>query len=116
MKLRTLASSPLQGVSHDPQILKRVLLRAGEVPHLTQFAQAPIAPGQHTAPHAHPDMYEIFWIEEGRGTLNLDGVEHPLLPGTCVVVEPGEVHELCNTGLQPLVVTYFGVAVLRARS
>lgn len=99
----------MEGVSHDPQIRKQVLLRAGEVPNLTQFAQARLAPGERTQPHAHADMYEVFWVEAGSGTLLVDGAPHSLGPGACAVVEPGETHEWIGTGPEELVLTYFGL-------
>ena len=67
-------------------ILKRVLLRNGEVPNVTQFAQARFAPGQVAGAHAHADMAEVFLVEAGSGTIVVDDVAHPLRPGTCVAV------------------------------
>jgi len=46
----------------------------------------------------------------------VDGVNVDLVPGSCVVVETGEGHELANTGEDDLVVTYFGVAPDRGRT
>jgi quercetin dioxygenase-like cupin family protein len=96
-------------VVHNPAIAKRVMLRAGEVPHLTQFAQARLAPGQVAPGHAHADMWEIFFAAEGEGELEIDGAVHRLPAGTCIAVEPGETHELRNPGEAELVVLYLGV-------
>ncbi|MBC6435840.1 cupin domain-containing protein, partial [Nostoc sp. HG1] len=41
----------------------------------------------------------------------IDGTEYPLLPGNCVAIEPGEVHEVVNSGSTELVLTYFGLRV-----
>jgi hypothetical protein len=38
MKRAALDELPQLGVSHDPQIAKRVLLNRGDVPHLTSFS------------------------------------------------------------------------------
>lgn len=40
---------PEESVSHNPEIKKKVMLRYGDLPHLTNFSQARFAPGQ-TAP------------------------------------------------------------------
>src|SRR5919204_1251475 len=109
MKTRSLGAIPVEGVSHNPGIAKRVLLRKGELPHLTQFAQARFAPGQVAFAHAHADMYEVFFVESGVGRITVDGCAHHLEAGSCVVVEPGETHELANIGAMELVVTYFGL-------
>ncbi|HEX2187742.1 MAG TPA: cupin domain-containing protein [Longimicrobiaceae bacterium] len=45
----------------------------------------------------------------GRGELRVDCEPHPLEPGVCAVVEPGERHELACTGAEELVLLYFGV-------
>jgi mannose-6-phosphate isomerase-like protein (cupin superfamily) len=86
------------------------MLKKGELPHLTQFAQARLAPGQVAGTHAHADMYEVFFVESGVGRMTIDGRAHHLEVGSCVAVEPGEVHELENVGSAELVVTYFGIA------
>lgn len=107
MKLRSLAAAPEEGVSHDPAIAKRVLLRGGEVPHLAQLARTRLSPGQSTSPHAHADMHEVFLVQSGAGELVVDGAVHPLTPGTCAVVEPGEEHVLRCTGPEALELLYF---------
>lgn len=111
MKIITLSDIPAQGVSHDPEIQKRVMLRYGDLPHLTNFSQARFAPGQQVTPHKHADMSEVFLVESGEGTIWIDTVAYPLTAGTCVAVEAGEMHKLANTGQADLVLTYFGVLV-----
>jgi quercetin dioxygenase-like cupin family protein len=110
MKHLHLSSLPAEGVSHNPEIGKRVMLRLGDVPHLTNFSQSRFGPGQRATAHSHVDMYEVFFVEEGEGTIVIDGAEYPLAPGVCAMVEPGEVHELRNHGPGELVLTYFGIA------
>lgn len=111
MKIVSLQEIPAQGVSHDPEIQKQVMLRYGDLPHLTNFSQARFAPGQQVTPHTHADMSEVFLVESGEGTIWIDNVGHLLTAGTCVAVEAGELHELQNTGQTDLVLTYFGIVV-----
>lgn len=111
MKLVSLADTPLERVSHNPAVTKRVLLRGSDLPHLVQFAQATFPPGESAPAHSHADMVEIFFVEAGQGQITVDGAPYPLEPGSCAVVEPGEAHELANTGVEPWVVTYFGLVV-----
>ena len=73
------------------------------------FSQARFAPGQGTIAHTHTDMWETYLVESGEGVMQIDGVEVKLAIGTCIAVEPGEVHEVINTGFTELVLTYFGV-------
>lgn len=109
MKQAALTELPIESVSHNRAIQKQVMLRAGDLPHLTNFSQARFAPGQVAAAHQHSNMYEVFFVEAGQGTIAIDGIPHPLLPGVCVAVEPGETHEVSNTGDAELVLTYFGL-------
>jgi quercetin dioxygenase-like cupin family protein len=111
MKLTSLNDIPQEAVSHNPEIKKKVMLRLGDLPHLTNFSQARFAPGQTASAHAHEDMCEVFFVESGMGEIRIDGTTYPLHPGSCVAVEPGEVHEVVNNGATELVLTYFGLRV-----
>lgn len=113
MKLTSLSTVSEEAVSHNPEIKKRVMLRKGELPHLTNFSQARFAPGQVAIAHAHEDMCEVFFVESGEGTIYIDGNPYPLMPGTCVAVEVGETHEVVNSGREELVLTYFGLRAPR---
>lgn len=109
MRAVRLDELPEEGVSHDPELRKRVLLRRGAVPHLTAFSRAVLRPGQAVTAHAHADMHEVFWVETGRGEARVGGRALPLEPGICLLVEPGEEHALACTGPDDLVLLYFGV-------
>jgi quercetin dioxygenase-like cupin family protein len=111
MKRIALNDLPEESVSHNPAIKKKVMLRLGDLPHLTNFSQARFAPGQVAAAHAHADMCEVFFVEAGRGIIRVDQQEYALTTGTCIAVEPGEQHEVHNTGSEELVLTYFGLRV-----
>jgi mannose-6-phosphate isomerase-like protein (cupin superfamily) len=112
MKLSSLAQLPESQVSHNPEIRKKVMLRSGDLPHLTNFSQARFAPGQISSAHAHADMCEVFFVEAGIGTIAVNGTLYPLTVGTCVAVEATEIHEIINTGDGELVLTYFGLLVM----
>ena len=101
MYLSSLTNLPREPVSHNPAIEKRVLLRAGMLPPVMQFAEARFAPGQVAPAHAHADMAEVFLVTSGAGTITIDGRAYALATGACVAIEPGEVHELADTGMEP---------------
>lgn len=109
MKVTSLSAATPEPVSHDAAILKRVLLRRGDVPRLTQYARARFAPGQTAAAHAHADMHEVFLVESGLARFTVDGVARELAPGGCIAIAPGEHHEVANIGEEELVLTYFGI-------
>jgi quercetin dioxygenase-like cupin family protein len=109
MKKSSLQQLPTTAVSHNPAIRKKVMLQKGDVPQLTNFSQAHFPPGELAAAHAHPDMYEVFFVEAGQGEMWVNGEAHALTPGVCITIEPGETHEVQNTGDTTLVLTYFGI-------
>ncbi|MDD9966403.1 MAG: cupin domain-containing protein [Myxococcales bacterium] len=104
--LKSLPDEPVHGAD---TIRKRVMLRAGQVGAITQFAQATFPPGTEVQPHVHEDMSEVYLVERGRGLLRVDSRELSIEAGSCVTVHPGERHSLQNVGEGPLVITYFGV-------
>lgn len=81
MKFVSLSKLAEESVSHNPEIKKKVMLRGGELPHLTNFSQANFAPGQTAPAHAHKDMWEVFFVESGSGVIRIDTREYPLLRG-----------------------------------
>jgi len=87
------------------------MLEKDDVPHLLMFSQARFDPGQIAGAHCHEKMSEVFFVQSGHGQIRIDGKILQLEPGLCVVAEPGESHEIENTGSSELVLTYFGIMV-----
>ena len=109
MIIRDLETTPEEPVSHDPAIMKRVLLRKGEVANVMQVAEATFLPGQIVRAHAHVDMSELFLCRAGTGLVSVRDAVHALRPGIFVGCQPGESHEIENTGSTPLVLLVVGV-------
>ena len=109
MKIGLLEKIAGEDTSHTSKIKKKVILRVGEVPHITQFAQARFPPGKVAEEHSHEDMYEIFLVEKGEGKIRINGIDYPLKEGSYVVVEPRETHEVTSNG--ELILTYFGIKI-----
>jgi len=97
------------GTSHDPAIKKSVLFRNGEIPHVTQVAQAVFLPGQHVKAHSHETMYELFICSQGEGRVILNNQEHQFHEGDFILCEPNDTHEVINDGQIDLVMTVFGI-------
>ena len=57
-----------------------------------------IAPGGHVREHQHGANEELLFFFEGRGRAVVDGVEHPVQPGTTVYVGPWCRHTFINDG------------------
>ena len=54
-------------------------------------------------------MFEVFFVEAGAGLITIAGAAHHLEHGVCILIEPGERHEIVNTGGSDLVLNYFGI-------
>ncbi len=63
--------------------------------------KAEIPPGWHTGVHRHGE--EAIYIERGEGCLLLDGARYDFRPGTVLHIPYRSVHQLVNTGSEPVV-------------
>ena len=111
MKLIRINELPEKGVSHNARIRKREIVANGELGAVVNYARAIFPPGEKAGSHLHNDMAEVFTVESGCGEIRIDEVAYVLAAGIVVVVEPGEVHEIVNTGGSNLVVSYFSVLI-----
>ena len=102
---------PVEKNVHNPQISKRVMIKNGQIPNLTNFSQGVFPPGELAPKHSHQDMYEVFLVERGSGTIKINDQPHRVEAGTCLTAEPGDAHEVINSGNEELVVTYFGIEI-----
>ncbi|KAG0334268.1 hypothetical protein BG004_000488 [Podila humilis] len=109
MKATTLDTLPVAYISHDSTVEKKVLLKMGEVPNVSQLAVATLKPGEQASMHYHKDMTETFHFQSGAGEMQVDDKIFEVKAGTTVTVFPMEKHEIRNTGLENLVLIYFGI-------
>jgi mannose-6-phosphate isomerase-like protein (cupin superfamily) len=49
---------------------------------------------RHARAHYHKTLTEAYYILEGEGQIELDGVLHPIRPGTAVLIRPGTRHRI----------------------
>jgi mannose-6-phosphate isomerase-like protein (cupin superfamily) len=67
------------------------------------LAEATLPPGGATIAHHHPRAEELYLFTAGRGRLRVGDDERDVQPGDCVVIPPGVVHKLWNSGDTDLV-------------
>ena len=65
-----------------------------------------IAPGGHVREHSHGDQVELQICFRGRGHVVVDGVSHPLAPGTACMLGYDVKHEIVNDGDDDLVMLW----------
>jgi mannose-6-phosphate isomerase-like protein (cupin superfamily) len=58
------------------------------------LAEAALEPGQETDRHYHRESEEIYFVLEGKGTLELDGESREVGPGDAALLPPGSWHQI----------------------
>jgi quercetin dioxygenase-like cupin family protein len=109
MKIANIAKLEAQSVSHNPSIHKKVIARKDDIPHITQIAQTIIKAGDIVEGHAHTDLYEVFYIENGVLTIIVNGEESIQEAGAVITIEPGDTHQFENNSTGDARMFYFGI-------
>jgi mannose-6-phosphate isomerase-like protein (cupin superfamily) len=66
------------------------------------LAEATVPPGGTTAEHYHRASEELYFFTSGMGRVRVGNEQRDVRAGECVVIPPGAVHKLVNTGDEPL--------------
>ena len=67
------------------------------------LAEATVPVGGRTIAHYHRTTEELYFFTAGNGRMTLGDDEREVAAGDCVVIPPGQVHQLVNAGDEPLV-------------
>jgi mannose-6-phosphate isomerase-like protein (cupin superfamily) len=67
------------------------------------IAHAMVPSGEATLPHVLKNSTEIYYILEGTGAMTLGEETSPVRPGDCILIPPGSVQQIKNTGAGDLV-------------
>ena len=89
--------------------LKRVFLRDGTIPAVTQVAVGDFHECIETELHSHPTMYEIYFVLEGRAEYRIGSDIYEVGPGDFFYVPPGITHNQRVTA-PPHRIFYWGIA------
>jgi len=55
-------------------------------------------PGGKTPPNSHTAAHEFFYVLAGQGVATCDGVSRPIAKGDALMLRPGTLHVIANTG------------------
>lgn len=102
---------PGEGPSYWQPVPARGHADPALVPALTKFPALSlgfqsIAPGGRIREHSHGDQIELQICFRGRGHVNVNGVAHPLVPGTACFLGYDVRHEIVNAGEDDLVMLW----------
>jgi len=67
-----------------------------------QLVLMTLQPGEEIGAEVHEDHDQFFRVEEGAGTVEIDGERTPIEDDDAVVVPAGARHNVINTGSAPL--------------
>lgn len=67
------------------------------------IAHAIVPTGESTLPHMLVKSTELYYILEGTGDMHIDGETATVRPGQIVLIPPGAVQYIKNTGTENLV-------------
>lgn len=98
--------------THAPGVLKRVLLRKHDLfegrVQMVNWAKLPV--GSSFRLHYHENMEEVFIILDGRVEAIVDSSTCDLEAGDCIVISPGERHQMRNLEAYDVHYLVFGIA------
>lgn len=67
-----------------------------------QLVLMSLKPGEEIGKEVHPDVDQFFRIEEGMGTVVINGEEKIVVDDDVIIVPAGAEHNLINTGSETL--------------
>ena len=116
MKFIDSAKLEFTPASHEkpeaPGVFKKVLMQEGDFQpgklKMLNWCRLPV--GSAFQPHFHEDLQEVFVIAQGSATMMVDGQNHVLQAGDCIVIDPREIHVMQNIGNEDVMYMVFGLA------
>jgi quercetin dioxygenase-like cupin family protein len=96
MKRFTVATAEPATVSHNPELIKKVLAGKGAIAGLLHLSHIVLPKGSTAVEHSHPDTQEVFYCIRGLVRFSVNGSEEALGAGECLVVEQGERHSILD--------------------
>ena len=88
----------IEKLTRDNGDFRRVLYTGKHM----QLVLMTLQPGEDIGEEVHPDIDQFFRIEEGRGTVRIDGASHDVEDDDAIIVPAGARHNVINSGDAPL--------------
>ena len=95
-RIAEVEGTPLSGEDMH-NVVKRLLVGPADGWQGWAMRLFELGPDGHTPRHRHRWPH-IDFVTEGRGTLHLDGVDHPIEAGSFAYVPAGSTHQFRNAG------------------
>jgi mannose-6-phosphate isomerase-like protein (cupin superfamily) len=89
-------------VTTDGSTIRELAGRVSLPSRKQSLAEATVAVGDATDEHYHPVAEELYFFLAGSGLLRVGDEQRAVGAGDCVLIEPGTIHKIRNTGEEPL--------------
>jgi mannose-6-phosphate isomerase-like protein (cupin superfamily) len=89
-------------VTLDGSTIRELAGRVSLPAEKQSLAEATVPPGGATAEHYHRESEELYFFTSGTARLRVGDEQRDVRAGQCVVIPPGAIHKLVNTGDDPL--------------
>lgn len=83
-----------QFTTRDGSQIRSILDRTNSPVKNHSFAEASVPAGGATERHYHGLAEEIYFLLEGRGVMEVDGVTQPVGPGDAILIPPRSWHQI----------------------
>ena len=80
-------------VTHSPSVKKRVFTK-DPISCVRHLSHVVLGPGDSAVAHSHEDGFEVFYCTCGEAVFRVNGKDVPLREGGCLIMEPGDLHEI----------------------
>jgi mannose-6-phosphate isomerase-like protein (cupin superfamily) len=81
----------------DGSSIRSLLDRTNAPVRNQSLAEATVPVGRPTERHYHQLSEEFYFILEGAGIMEINGVSHPVVPGDAILIPPGAWHQITAT-------------------
>ena len=97
------------GVSHNPEIKKRIIIKSHEYNNLQMFSRVIFQPKHSSLPHIHDNMIEVFYVLSGKGIFHSKEKEITAEKDDCISIPAVEEHWKNNPFSKPWELLYFEI-------
>jgi mannose-6-phosphate isomerase-like protein (cupin superfamily) len=91
-------------VTKDGSVIRELMHPAIHGNKNQSLAEATVPAGGKTLLHKHIQSEEIYTITAGTGLMRLGDENFEVEAGDCITIAPGTLHNIRNTGEQPLTI------------
>jgi len=91
-------------ITRDGSLIRELMHPSIHENQSQSLAEATIKPGQQTATHRHIQSEEIYYIQQGKGTIFVGDERRDVAAGDSIAIPATTFHSIRNTGSTDLIV------------